>query len=1301
MAVAVVALYANGSGSSRISGTNGALFAGMGVASGRPPGAQASGDGGSVAESSCVTCHEGIEAMHPEAQLSCVDCHGGNALGASMEEAHVRPGRSRDNERVAKLDEDLAWRRFVNPMDLRVAKRNCGDCHADMVSNVLHSLHGTTAGHLSDGFYEVGATKKRGSRYSVFPVSKPRVDGGQVRQLNQLPSVRASDPEDELATHYPDLARKECMQCHLYSNGRAVRGRVGFDGDYRGEGCAACHVTYATDGFSRSADKRAVRTEPGHARTHSMTRAPATDTCVSCHYGDASIGLQFRGMSQLPPGAPGGPDIPGTTDTLLNRSFYLSDPAMTPPDIHHEKGMHCIDCHTAGDLMGDGRLHGQMEYAVEISCSDCHGDFEQLASLVTRRGTPLTHIRREGEEVILTSKVSGVEHRVPQVLHVLDPQRPEFNPRAKQAMTSAHGQVECYTCHAGWNPNFLGFHFTRNLSLSQLDLVSGKRTPGRVTTQEKVFATWKSFFAGLNEAGRVAPYMTGFSTMGSVYDENGELVLDQVMPVTAEGLSGMSMVHHQMHSVRPTARSCVECHRSASTWGLGSQNFQLGRRLAYVADRRGIESLALNRERLIDSLPLSKFVLPDIVDLELLCDPLQGYGQTLFASEGERGLHAIDVRNPLSLEHLAFQATVQPRGMEVSGEHLYLADGQGGLKVFDVSEPSELEQVAALPMFDAHDVHLSWPWAFVADGAGGLAIVDVRVPISPQLLSVIDVNGPSKVPNDVTAVASLFQYSRPIARDGKTIDERTQARLICAVLDQRLGLALIDVTEPTSPRVLYPSIGTGSRGERARAPAFRGLLLRSHVDLAEAQGGSSTAERDYAYVLEERVLENGERRSILRIFDISDPERVKRVGLSPAGYASEQLVEFAAYNQPFLQRFLLAPGAQGLYMIDASLSAEPSPAGILPSIPAVYAVATERFALDRMQTPEGARLKDISHAESRWLYRSQFERILTVPGSELGLGADSADESQLMAITARRHLREKDRDRDGFLNLEEAEELGPGWDLDEDGRVSLFELGSRSGLLSLPREKAEENPFARTRTDFDGDLARLFDGVNPSEYDLNQDWKLDPSELDRAFFAALDLNRDKRLSMDEASRAPGAMRQVRYGDALAKEIFRGVDRNRDGQLKAAEVSIDEESFAALDADGNGSVQLEVNREVARRLGVDRTAGEWPSRRPVAPAMPPVLSMETLLAVFDDDDDQLIGSEEMKGRAQLFEFLDRDRNRSLDEVELQRAVALMDRQGVNLAPDDYLVRWDLDGDERVGPEELPSWLWRRIAKLGAD
>jgi hypothetical protein len=198
-------------------------------------------------------------------------------------------------------------------MDLRVAATTCGPCHEQDVQHVLTSLHGTTAGHLSDGFYEAGLVEKKGSRFGIFAVPSSAARPGDITQLEAIPAFDDRRPRDELAGHYADLARKECMQCHLWSEGRAVRGRVGFDGDYRGDGCAACHVEYARDGLSESADRALSKTEPGHPRTHAMTAVPTTDACTACHYGDASIGLHFRGLSQLPPGAPGGPDIPTCT----------------------------------------------------------------------------------------------------------------------------------------------------------------------------------------------------------------------------------------------------------------------------------------------------------------------------------------------------------------------------------------------------------------------------------------------------------------------------------------------------------------------------------------------------------------------------------------------------------------------------------------------------------------------------------------------------------------------------------------------------------------------------------------------------------------------------------------------------------------------------------------------------------------------------------------------------------------------------------------------------------------------------
>jgi hypothetical protein len=1225
----------------------------------------------------CLHCHSGIEAMHPEAQLSCVDCHGGDGQASTIERAHVAAPATRiEDERLPPLDRDLAWVQFHNPGDLRVVKRTCGTCHEREVEYLRASLHGTTAGHLSDGYYEVGALEERGSRYAVFAQSGAPRSGGEVERLVQVPGFRPrTSGAEQLSAHYGDLPRKECLQCHLWSDGRAVRGRVGFDGDYRGSGCSACHVAYALDGLSRSADRSAVRSEPGHPEFHRMTAAPTTQACTSCHYGDASIGLHFRGLSQLPPNAPGGPQIPGTTDELLNRVFYLDDPSICPPDVHHERGMHCIDCHTASDVMGDGRLHGNMEYAVEITCSTCHGTLEEVSTLRTERGNLMTNLSWDGEQVWLRGKVDGVPRVVPQVVHVLDPLRPEYNAEAALAMTPEHAGIECYTCHAGWNANFLGFHFSRHQQLSQLDLLSGRRTPGRVTTQEKVYSTWKSFYAGLNERGSIAPYLTGFSTMGSVWDEDGKLVLDQVLPETAAGLSGMTMIHHQPHSTRPTARSCVECHRAPTTWGLGSANFRLARQLAFVADRRGIEVVAVERGEPARSAVLTKFPLPDVVDLEVRVDDLQGHARFLLAAEGGAGVHVLDMRDPTHPVRTHFVASVNPRGIELRGDHLYVADGVGGLRLLELSADGHLERTGSLPTLDAHDVEVQWPWAYVADGAGGLAVVDVRDPGRPTLLAQVDLNGESPLDNEAIVVESLFQYSRPRATEGRPIDERERARNLCAVLDRRIGLILVDVTEPTRPEVLYPPASERTRS-RASPASYRGLVLLSQTDLAEPQGGETTAEHDYAYVLREQG--RGQNESFVLVLDVSDATRVGRVRARiGAGFSPGQLVAADYYDPPLRRRILFTPGERGVYLAEVTTSREPRQVGALPAILRAYAVAVEEFPLDRMVTESGQRLKDVSHEGSRWLERPEIERILGVEAERLGILAFYREGSGGFLADARAAWTRRDVDHSGFLEgaeLDGAEGLAE----DDDGRVGLLEFARAYGGLEASEFLDVEDSAGPVE---DGELARLLDGTSPYEFDRDRDGRLSRPEAERAFHAALDLDGDGTLSLDEQSRQPGPTRDLRWGTATGG---RGV-RSRLGR---GDYHLPDELWRQLDTDGDGRLGLVApDSEAARARGLVLPGSEWPGRRSELVLLPPGVTTDRIMEVFDRDADDVLTTREMKSRMDLFEVLDQNRDRRVERAEVERLIQRISERGVDVLADDFVGRWDLDGSGEIGPEEL--------------
>jgi len=600
----------------------------------------------------CMACHGGIEVMHPWDPLGCVDCHGGDGRSKEKQAAHVLPTRPVPNdERTVGLKHDLAYRRFVNPTDLRVVDRTCGKCHGEIAGNVAKSLHGTTAGHLSDGLYENGVVRSRKQRYAIFPIKD---EDGEIgpHGLKSLPGIPIPSlgAGKDIGKHFSDLPRKSCMQCHLYSRGLGVRGRLGQDGWYRSEGCAACHVLYSHEGLSESADKTIDNLEPGHPRRHVLTSKIPTETCTICHVLDANIGMSFRGLAQLPPGVPGGPDVPGTTNRRSQGQFFLNDRRICPPDVHYERGMHCIDCHTAADAMGDGDLYGWMEHGVGIDCSTCHGTFTKEATFKTKNGGQLDHVRRENGQVVLTGKITGKRHVIKQVKHVLDPKHPLYNPNAAKAMNPVtHGRLTCYACHSGWSVNFFGFHFDRNESFTQLDVLSGKRTPGRVTTQEKVFASFRHYYLGFDSEGKIAPYMVGFSTTGSFHDKQGRTQLRQALPVTAAKLSGMTLIHHQLHTVRPAARGCDECHGAPGVLGLGSENFHLFRDLFVVVGDAGLTVCGLDVKNPQKSLAIANVPLPSRPrHVALLNSPLTGRMEMAYVACRDGDVHLVDVSDPVA-----------------------------------------------------------------------------------------------------------------------------------------------------------------------------------------------------------------------------------------------------------------------------------------------------------------------------------------------------------------------------------------------------------------------------------------------------------------------------------------------------------------------------------------------------------------------------------------------------------------------------------------------------------------------------
>jgi hypothetical protein len=929
----------------------------------RPP-EQAAADNGT-----CGICHETLEDMHPFFPVTCVQCHGGDPTKTELADAHVQ-ARSRlpTDERVLGQSFDPAYLRFVDPGNLRVAAASCGPCHSDAVHNVNHSLHATTAGHLGDGLYENGVVGERHPPVSIFDINDGRPDDaerppGAVRGLKQIRGFTGGT-KDSVSKHFADLPRKACMQCHLWSRGRAVRGRAGMDGDYRGEGCSACHVPYADDGLSLSRDQTIPHFEPGHPREHRMVRFPDTTTCTRCHYGDASIGLSFRGLAQPVPGMPQTPDAPGLHRKRLNGVYYIDDKAATPADVHHQRGMHCVDCHTASDTMGDGFLYKRMEDAVEMSCESCHGTWTDYATLLTKRGNKLPQLERQGADVWLTSRVTGKAHRVKQARDVVRPGSKDYNARAALAMTGDHGKLECYSCHSGWNPNFFGFHFDRNEAFTQLDILSGNRTEGRVTTQEKVFSTFKHFYLGWNSHGRIAPYMVGFSSMATVHAEDGELTLDQALPVTKKGLSGMTMIHHQTHTTTARARACVECHRSATTYGRGSVNFRLARDFVVTGGQQGLKLVSLDRKSPADSALICAVGIADVRALAIIPDRLQGHARYVVAASPTEGLVVASTEIPgfPRVVERAAGMVEDPQRLLVADDVLYVADGKAGLRVIDISTPSKPRQIAHLDGLPSYDLHLDGPKLFVAAGAKGLVILDVRRPEDPSIvLRGLDLNGSDTATVDVRRISMLFQYRPP--NPDELAARRSRPRRLAALGTARRGIWLLDATEPHSPFVLM-KIGNG---------AITDLELATVYELGSEGGAIPTQERDLLFATSDNAF---------TIFDVTDPTDMASAqakGRVPLGAGTRSLHVVRVYTPPFLQTYAVVAGEAGLRLIDASRPTNPTLVVTVPGTGLGWDVGMEEFPLDRTVDSTGSPIMDISHEGARWLSQAELLRVLSMP----------------------------------------------------------------------------------------------------------------------------------------------------------------------------------------------------------------------------------------------------------------------------------------------------------------------------------
>jgi len=915
------------------------------------------GDGGSPPapftkqEPACLTCHAGVEDIHPLTKIACTDCHGGDYTRTEKLLAHVASTLPVIMDKTtAPLDYDLAYQRFVNPSNLRVVRDTCGTCHTPHVDWVMKSLMATGAGHYAGGLFQNGVGNSKTPVYGNFAVSDddgtvPLADGA-VPSLLDLIEYDAGLDQALFSTHYRAVPGQVCARCHLWSRGKGYRGADGADGTYRADGCAACHMPYANDGRSLSADTAVDHLEQGHPRYHRITDAVPTEQCGHCHHRGARIGLSFTGRSQMPPDLPSGPGIAGTTDEKFNGNYHYADALTNAADLHGQRGLHCIDCHTQAGVMGDGNIYGHMDQATKIECRTCHGVPSAPGALIDKDGKALTNVHiTPGGDRILTSKVDGAEHRIPQVAQIVDPQSAHHRPEASRAMNGRHlkaeGGLECYTCHTAWVPNCFGCHFERDEQLIGTNLTTRESEIGKASTGNKMFLSMRHFSMGLNAQGKSSPYIVGCQPIADVTASDGSKKLDMVMPETVNGLSGLALqpVHAHTITAYGGVRTCVECHRSPPSLGLGSGNYAVGRGHAYLVAQDGICVYERKNElaapthvgTLFCSQPLAMAALPNGVT---------GRADFIYTASGTAGVYIFDVRGALPADSPARILGIDAIDVSRVARYLYVSVRGVGVSIYDTQTPDQPTFVITVPISSVERVV---PWGihlFVAAGPAGLLILDVSDHTTPTLAGTL------------TGINARDVHLYAHHQAGSAFAARAY------VADPDYGVRIVDLL----PEFSNPQLVGG-------LPLVGASGLDTYTRYVVAAGTTPSREHDYLYVAAGSAG--------LRVYDITVPDVITEVGsLATLGGAALDVDVYSHMTPPGVDDYaLIANDGVGLQVVSVSDPTAPTLLGPVAA-PGARRVFVDVQQLDRYVDEQGVLLKDNSHPGARAYSHAEIVRIL-------------------------------------------------------------------------------------------------------------------------------------------------------------------------------------------------------------------------------------------------------------------------------------------------------------------------------------
>ncbi len=468
----------------------------------------------------CLSCHykiKGLSDSHNPLQTGCYTCHRGDPFTLNKNQAHL------GMEKV--------------PGNLSNAALSCGSatCHAGINYRVANSLMSRLSGIISVDRFVFGETKDQDNECSLENI--------------------AESPADK---HLKNL----CVGCHL-GNEKTIPGPAAWLD--RGGGCNACHLTYTKEARLELAQIKSK--SDINPRFHpNIDLSITNDKCQSCHSRSGRISMSYEGWHET-----------NLTENQVSKKQHfkiLPDKRVfefISPDVHHQKGMACIDCHGSYELMGDGKHYLHKEDAVNIQCIDCHSlTTDNIAAFneidnESRLIAVLRGLKVKNNNVIFTEKnkrplintqieSDGSKILVTKLTSLKLPLKP---PSATCNEGKVHSRLSCEACHTSWVPQCIGCHNSYEPETEGWDMLNLALTKGCwVEYSGKYFADKPVLGIRNNQVYTMSPGMI-LSVDKKSFNEKSDTIWKRLY-APASG-----------HTTQKKGRSCKSCHNDPIAIGYG------------------------------------------------------------------------------------------------------------------------------------------------------------------------------------------------------------------------------------------------------------------------------------------------------------------------------------------------------------------------------------------------------------------------------------------------------------------------------------------------------------------------------------------------------------------------------------------------------------------------------------------------------------------------------------------------------------------------------------------------------------